>query len=92
MSFATGPGFFVLKEASDDADVKGEAYFDYTAAPERVPAGWPAFKSNDAGISTLVYKGMKDYMRKVADHTYVGEAYKGGKSQKAFFVLTRAAS
>jgi hypothetical protein len=89
MSFATGPGFFVVQKASDGADVKDEAYFDYTAKPEGVPTGWPAYKPNDAGLANFVYKGMKDYMRQVADHTYVGEAFKGGKSQKAFFILTR---
>lgn len=88
-AFATGPGFFVMAEASDDADVKGEAYFDYTQKPDAVPTGWPAYKPNDAGLSNLVYRGMKDYMRVVADNVFVGEAYKGGKSEKQFFILAR---
>ena len=58
--------------------------------PEKVPAGWPSYKPNDAGLSNLVYKGMKDYMRQVSDTTFVGEAYKGGKSQGAYFILSRA--
>jgi hypothetical protein len=85
--FATGPGFFVLKPASDDADVPGELYFDYTTEPDAVPDGWPAFKANDRGLSNLVYATMKDYMRKVATDVYVGEAYKRGKSEKQFFIL-----
>ncbi|MEZ4441952.1 MAG: hypothetical protein R3B72_22855 [Polyangiaceae bacterium] len=89
MSFATGPGFFVVKAADIGADVPGEAYFDYTAEPESVPEGWPEYKPNDAGLSNLVYKGMKDYMREVAENVYVGEAFKGGKSQQQFFILTR---
>jgi hypothetical protein len=88
-SFATGPGYFVVKPASDAADVRGEAYFDYTDVPEEIPRGWPAFKPNGAGLSRLVYADMKDYMRKVATHVYVGEAYKNGKSQRQFFILAR---
>ena len=91
MSFATGPGFFVVKDADDGGhDIAGEAYFDYTDTPEAVPTGWPTYKPNDAGLSNLVYKNMKDYMRKVADNVYVGEAYKLGKTQKQFFILCRA--
>ncbi|MEQ9318157.1 MAG: hypothetical protein RIF41_03320 [Polyangiaceae bacterium] len=89
MAFATGPGFFVVREGSLTADVANEAYFDYTTAPAAVPTGWPDFKPNDAGLSNLVYRGMKDYMREVATNVYVGEAYKGGRSQKQFFILTR---
>jgi len=89
MAFATGPGFFVVRPGSLRADVANEAYFDYTSAPTAVPTGWPEFKPNDAGLSNLVYRGMKDYMRKVATNVYVGEAYKGGRSQKQFFILAR---
>lgn len=91
MSVVTGPGFFVVQPATIASDVPGELYFDYTAAPESVPEGWPPYKPNDAGLSTLVYKHMKDYMREVANNVYVGEAYKLGKSQKQFFLLARDA-
>jgi hypothetical protein len=91
LSPLTGPGYFVVRAADDGAvDVPGELYFDYTVAPERAPAGWPAFKPNDRGISRLVYMNMKDYCRHVADGVCVGEAYKLGTSQKAFFVLCRS--
>lgn len=89
MAFATGPGFFVVRPGSDDADVPGELYFDYTSKPDDTPSGWPAYKPNDRGISNLVYKNMKDYMRSVAKNVVVGEAYKLGKSQKQFFILCR---
>ena len=88
-AIATGPGYFVVRAPHDDADVKGEVYFDYTGTPEGVPAGWPAYKPNDVGLSNLVYKNMKDYMRQVARGVYVGAAYKLGKSQKQFFILAR---
>ncbi|MSP26861.1 MAG: hypothetical protein EXR75_17310 [Myxococcales bacterium] len=90
MSIVTGPGFFVVAAASPSADVPGELYFDYTMTPGAVPSGWPAFKPNDAGLSNLVYKNMKDYMREVAPGVVVGTAYKLGKAQKAYFVLARS--
>lgn len=90
MSFATGPGFFVVRPASDDADVPNELYFDYTSEPESAPEGWPRYKPNDVGLANLVYKNMKDYMREVARGVVVGEAYKLGESQKQFFLLARA--
>jgi hypothetical protein len=86
---ATGPGYFVVRAADDAADVPGQAYFDYTGTPEGVPVGWPPYKPNDVGLSNLVYKNMKDYMRQVARGVYVGEAYKLGKPQKAWFILAR---
>lgn len=89
MAFFTGPGIFVVKEPHGDADVPGELYFDYTAVPERLPTGYPAFKRNDSGFSTLVYAHMKDYMRTVCTGVMVGAAYKKGKAENAFFVLAR---
>jgi hypothetical protein len=89
MAPITGPGFFVVKPPADDADVPGELYFDYTAEPNGVPSGWPSYKANASGLSSLVYANMKDYMREVAPLTYVGEAYKLGKKQNAWFILTR---
>jgi hypothetical protein len=86
----TGPGFFVIQAAHAGSDVPEELYFDYTAAPRSVPSGWPAFKPNTAGLSNLVYKGMKDYMRAVAQNVVVGKAYKFGRSQDAYFLLAHA--
>lgn len=88
--FVTGPGYFVVAPASDDADVPGELYFDYTKTPRRTPTGWPKLQANTAGLSLLVYAHMKDYMRSVAKNVVVGAAYKKGKAQNAFFLLCRA--
>jgi hypothetical protein len=88
-AFATGPGFFVVQPASDDSDVPDELYFDYTTEPDEAPGGWPRYKPNDSGLSTLVYKNMKDYIREVATDVVVGVAYKLGKNQNQFFVLCR---
>ena len=90
MSFITGPGIFVVREAHEGSDVPEELYFDYTAIPERIPSGFPAFKRNDSGLSNLVYANMKDYMRAVCTGVMVGAAYKKGKPEDAFFVLARA--
>jgi len=40
-AFATGPGFFVVKEGVPEAKVLGELYLDYTDMPKEVPLGWP---------------------------------------------------
>lgn len=88
-AFVTGPGYFVVQPASDTMDVRGEAYFDYTIAPEKVPAGWPAYKPNRQGLSRIVYADMQDYMREVATNVFVGEAWRNGKSRKQYFVVAR---
>jgi hypothetical protein len=90
MSFITGPGIFLVREAHAGSDVPGELYFDYTGVPNRIPTGFPAFKRNDSGFSNLVYANMKDYMRTVCTGVMVGAAYKSGKAENAFFVLARA--
>jgi hypothetical protein len=88
MSPFTGPGYFVVKPASGQGEHGKELLFDYTAAPPEVPAGWPAFRANDRGISRLVYMNMHDYCRRVARGVVVGKAYKLGVDQKAWFSLT----
>ncbi len=67
-----------------------EPFFDYTDAPAAAPAGWPAFKPNDSGISRLVYSNMHDYMRRVCTGVMVGKAYKLDVDQGAYFSLSRA--
>ncbi len=89
-SFVTGPGYFVVKPPSPDADVPEELWFDYIAVPAEIPPGWPPFRPNSLGLSRLVYMGMKDYIRRVADGVLVGKAYKQGRAQGAFFTLVRA--
>ncbi len=89
MAFITGPGVFLVKEPHAESDVPGELYFDYTAIPAAMPSGFPAFKRNDSGLSTLVYAHMKDYMRVVANGVMVGTAFKKGKAENAFFILAR---
>lgn len=88
MSFVTGPGYFWVRPPSGEGPHAAELYFDYTEAPPKEPAGWPAYKPNDRGLSKNVYGHMKDYMRRVAKGVMVGKAYRGGVDQKAYFSLS----
>lgn len=90
MAFATGPGFFVLREATAGEAHPDELFFDYTTDPPGIPVGWPRFQRNDVGLSKAVYMNMKDFCRPVARGVLVGKAYKLGVAQGAFFTLTRA--
>jgi hypothetical protein len=86
-----GPGFFAVRPAPSEGAHADELYFDYTAgAPPAVPAGWPAYKPNERGVSRLVYADMLDYCRRVATGVLVGKAYKHGEAMGAYFTLTSA--
>lgn len=86
----TGPGYFVVKAAPGTGAHPSELFFDYTVTPPAAPAGWPPYKSNDRGLSKLVYGGMIDTCRRVATGVLVGKAYKHGKAEGAYFTLTAA--
>ena len=88
MSFVTGPGYFVVKAANGEGEHGKELFFDYTVPPPETPAGWPAFKANDRGLSKLVYSDMIDFVRRVATGIVVGKAYRKGIDQNAYFTLS----
>ena len=44
---------------------------------------------NDRGFSRFVYRGMVDYMRRVARDVFIGSAHRGGKELGNYFVLSR---
>jgi hypothetical protein len=90
MSFATGPGYFTVREATPGETQPDELFFDYTLDPPGVPLGWPRFARNDQGLSRAVYMNMKDFCRRVAPGVLVGKAFKLGVAQGAYFTLTRA--
>lgn len=90
MAFVTGPGYFVVKPANGEGPHGKEMFFDYTVPVTEAPEGWPAVKSNDSGLSKLVYAGMIDYVRRVARGVVVGKAYVKGVDRKAYFTLTLA--
>jgi hypothetical protein len=85
----TGPGYF---ETHADA-ATGEVVFDYRvlppADPAKLPAGWPPVVSNTGRLGFLVYAGMVDRCRALADHVVVGKAFKRGRPMRAWFALVR---
>lgn len=89
LAAVTGPGYFVVRPPTPGEPHPDELFFDYTTDTPAVPGGWPAFVANDVALSRLVYMNMKDYCRRVAKGVLVGKAYKLGKSQNAYFTLTR---
>ena len=88
MAFVTGPGYFVVHEASGEGEHAGELDFDYTMPPPSEPEGWPTYSPNERGLSQFVYGNMRDYVRRVARGVVVGKAYRHGVSQDAYFTLT----
>ena len=82
-----GPGYFVCR-ASDQPEV-GAVVVDYEMLPERAPEGWPEIKSNERGVSRLVYAFMHDYLRSVSDHVTIGRAYRKGSESPNYFTLCR---
>jgi hypothetical protein len=88
MAFVTGPGYFVVHAPSGEGEHGKELDIDYTATPPGEPAGWPAYKPNERGLSRFVYGNMHDYVRRVARGVVVGKAYRHGVEQDAYFSLT----
>ena len=85
LSPITGPGYFMI---SNHTARPGEMQIDYTQLPHEKGADWPKLKSNDKGISKLIYGNLKDYMRRVSSDVFIGEATKNGK-RVGFFILCR---
>ncbi len=85
MAPITGPGYFVAV-ASERA---GEVLVDYRRVPVTHPAGWPALKPNDRGLSRFVYGFMIDTLRRVSEHVSIGSAARNGKDLGSWFVLCR---
>jgi hypothetical protein len=82
---ATGPGYFVVTEAEDH---EGELLFDYTKPPPFEPAGWPAYRPNEIGLSRVVFMDLNDYVRRVTTGVVVGAAFRRGRHENAYFTLT----
>ncbi len=82
-----GPGYYVVRST---AEAKlGGAAFDYTLLPGGTADGWPELRENHKGVSRLVYAGMVDYMRRVADDVFIGSATKGNRELGSYFLLVR---
>jgi hypothetical protein len=88
LSVVTGPGYFVAQRDPQ----KPEVLIDYRRVPTQTPAGWPAVRGNESGVSRLVYGFMVDRLRRVSEHVSIGSASRNDKPVGAYFVLCRDAS
>lgn len=87
-----GPGYFVLvsTEGNPAWMERGAMVVDYFQMPDGpVPDGWPKVVPNSQGIQMFVYKGTRDFMRKVSEGVSIGAAYKGEKKLDHYFTLVR---
>lgn len=92
-----GPGYFVghMTDAPPSEPhwtERGAVVVNYWMVPEQsdiVVEGWPKVSPNSKGLQMFVYKGTRDYMRKVASDVTIGEAFRGEKSLDNFFTLVR---
>jgi hypothetical protein len=63
---------------------------DYFRVPdEAVAPGWPAVVENDVGLQRFVFRGMRDYLRRVSTHASIGAAFQGETAFNSWFVLCR---
>jgi len=84
LAWLTGPGYFVVHEEG----ARGAA-IDYREVPPTKPPTWPEVRRNDRGFSYFVYRGMVDYLRRVARDVFIGSAHRGGRELGNYFVLCR---
>ncbi len=87
-----GPGYFVAlsTEQRPEWQERGSVVIDYFQVPDaEVAEDWPQVVPNEKGLQKFVYKGTRDFMRKVSDHVSIGAAYKGEKALDHYFVLCR---
>lgn len=88
-----GPGYFVLHttEGHEAAwQERGPQVVNYFEVPDGpVVDGWPEVVPNEKGLQKFVYRGTRDFMRRVSSDVTIGEAFRGDKSLNSFFVLVR---
>jgi hypothetical protein len=91
-----GPGYFVATPTTGRSDAlpswaeRGGVVVDYFQVPDsQVAAGWPGVVDNSRGLQRFVFRGMRDYLRKVSTHASIGAAFQGEKPFHSWFVLCR---
>lgn len=87
-----GPGYFVAVATAGQPDweARGAIVVDYFQVPDaEVCAGWPAVVPNTKGLQRFVYRGTRDFMRRVSQQVSIGAAYKGEKALDHYFTLYR---
>jgi hypothetical protein len=82
-----GPGYYVLHDTPPGT--LGGAAFDYTQIPAHGLPSWPPVRTNNSGISRLVYANMIDYMRRVASDVFIGSAVARDREMGSYFILVR---
>ena len=73
MEKVTGPGYYVAETSPQGP---GPVFVNYTRIPAETPAGWPAIRPNEQGLSRFVYANMNDYLRWVSPDVVIGRAYR----------------
>ena len=66
-----------------------EVLVDYCSLPPERPHGWPPIRSNERGLSRLVYGFLLDTLRGVSDHVTIGSAARQGRDLGSWFALCR---
>ncbi|HET6337783.1 MAG TPA: hypothetical protein VFG30_31400 [Polyangiales bacterium] len=87
-----GPGYFVAESTHTKPSwlERGGIVVDYFQVPDGdVPNTWPRVIPNEQGLQRFVYKGTRDFMRRVSAHVSIGAAYKAEKALDHYFVLVR---
>ncbi len=79
-----GPGYFSVR---DDGSQRLE--FDYGRVPAKAPPGWPAIKTNTAGLARTVYGNLLDKVVWISPNVLVGAAFRDGTPLDSYFVLVR---
>jgi hypothetical protein len=87
-----GPGYFVTvaTRGRPHWEARGPIVIDYFQVPDaEVPPSWPRVVPNQKGLQRFVYRGTRDFMRKVSAHVSIGAAFKGERPLDHYFVLCR---
>jgi hypothetical protein len=86
ITWATGPGYFVLRPAEGRP---GEILFDYNQVPASAPSGWPVPRGNAGGISRFVFKDLHDFNRRVSEGVIIGSAWRGDRPINSYYIIAR---
>ena len=87
-----GPGYFVARSTVDSPGwrERGGVIVDYFEVPDgEVPPGWPEVVPNSKGLQRFVYRGTRDFMRRVSHDVSIGAAFRGEKALDHYFTLCR---
>ena len=88
-----GPGYFVAEatRGNEGWEQRGAVVVDYFQIPDsEVPDGWPRVIPNSSGLQRFVYRGTRDFMRRVSADVSIGAAFRGEQPLDHYFTLCRA--